>query len=57
MYNTKIDYMRNHFNFFCEILLLTYQRDACVPAKFLTGGEFLGKIFGKYLIIHQILKT
>ena len=59
MCNVKIDYMGNHFNFFYYIFLLTYQRDICVPAKFLTGGKlkFFGKVFIKYLIIHQILQT
>ena len=57
MYNIKIDYMRNHFNFFCYVLLLTYQLDTYVQAKFLTGGKFFRNIFRKYLIIRQILQT
>ena len=43
--------------FFDKFFLLTYQRDTCVPAKFLTGGKIFGKIFGKYLIIRQVLQT
>ena len=40
MYNIKIAYMRNHFNFLI-FFLLTYQQDTCIPAKFLTGGKCL----------------
>ena len=36
--------------------LLTYLRDTCVPAKFLTGGKSFGKTFGKHLIVSQILQ-
>ena len=57
MYNIEIDYMRDHLMFFCYIFLLIYQRYTCVSAKFLAGGKFFGKIFGKYLIIRQILQT
>ena len=51
--NIKIDYVRNHFKFF---FLLTYLRDTCVPAKFLTGGKSFGKTFGKHLIVSEILQ-
>ena len=51
MYNIKIDYMRNHLNFF---LLNSFTK---FPAKFLTGGIIFEKLFGKYLIIREILQT
>ena len=41
MYN-KIDYMRNYF---------------LLNLKFLAGGKCFGELFGKYLIIRQILQT
>ena len=58
MYNIKIDYMRNHFNFFLIIFFYLPTRRTQVSRLNSCQVENLSEIFfGKYLIMRQILQT